>query len=78
MMYGHMSHPAQLHSKKITVPVKGSYVPYRRGPPLGESGHGLIGHVNHVMVDCFSRWTEACPLSDKTSVTLYAVSACQV
>ena len=20
----------------------------RRGPPLGESGHGLIGHVNHV------------------------------
>ena len=39
-----------------------------------------------VMVDCFSRWTEACPLSDKTaisvrtlsSVTLYAASACQV
>ena len=38
------------------------------------------------MVDCSSRWTEACPLPDKTaisvanvsSVTLYAVSACQV
>ena len=39
-----------------------------------------------VMVDCFSRWTEACPLPDKTaisvadvsSVTLCAASVCQV
>ena len=23
-----------------------------------------------VMVDCFSRWTEACPLSDKTAVSV--------
>ena len=39
-----------------------------------------------VMVDCFSRWTEACPLPDKTavsvqrlsSVTLYASLGCLV
>ena len=23
-----------------------------------------------VMVDCFSRWTEACPLSDKTAISV--------
>ena len=23
-----------------------------------------------VMVDCFSRWTEACPLSDKTALSV--------
>ena len=69
-----------MHSKKITVPAKGSHGPCRRGPPLGECGHGLIGHVNHVgegkslcvlaMVDCFSRLTEACPLSDKTAISV--------
>ena len=34
-----------VHSKKITVPAKGSDGSRRRGPPLGESGHGLIGYV---------------------------------
>ena len=37
-----------VHSKKIPVPAKGSYGPCCRRPPLGESLHGLIGHVNHV------------------------------
>ena len=35
-------------SKKITMPVKGADGPHHRGPPLGESGHGLIRYVSHV------------------------------
>ena len=27
-------------------------------------------HYVLVMVDCFSRWTEACPLSDKTAISV--------
>ena len=61
------------------MPEKSSNGPRRRGPSLGESGHGLIGYVNYVgkgnryvlvMVDCFSRWTEACPLPDKTAISV--------
>ena len=27
-------------------------------------------HDGLVMVDCFSRWTEACPLPDKTAISV--------
>ena len=33
-----------MHRKKTTVPEKGSDGPRRRGPPLRESGHGLMRH----------------------------------
>ena len=37
-----------MHSKKITVPAKGADGSRRRGPPLGESGYGLIRYFSHV------------------------------
>ena len=37
-----------VHSKEIPMPSKGSYGPCGSRPPLGESRHGLVGHVNHV------------------------------
>ena len=37
-----------VHSKEISMPSKGSYGPCVSRPPMGESRHGLVGHVNHV------------------------------
>ena len=44
---------------------------------MGSGGHGYSRHVGNkgncyilVMVDCFSRWTEACPLPNKTALTV--------
>ena len=61
------------------MPAEGSCGTCRSRPPLGQGHHGLVGHVNDVgeghryvlvMVDCFSRWTEACPLPDKTAISV--------
>ena len=52
---------------------------------MGSGGHGSAGHVSYdpkgnryvlVMVDCFSRWTEACPLPNKTALAV-ADAFCQ-
>ena len=37
-----------VHSKEISMPSKGSYGPCVSRPPMGESRHRLVGHVNHV------------------------------
>ena len=74
-MFKHMSP----HSKEIPMPAHGSYGPCRRRPPLGESLMDLLdmsitsakgNRYVLVMVDCFSRWTEACPLPDKTAISV--------
>ena len=61
-----------LPGAEVTLPAKGPNGPYRSGPKMGTCGNGLIRYVSYdryvlVMVDCFSRWTEACPLPDKTA-----------
>ena len=46
---------------------------------MGSGGHGYSGHVRYhsegnryvlVMVNCFSRWTEACPLPNKVALAV--------
>ena len=48
MTFGHILHRVQCASQENHCAEKGSDGPRRRGPPLGESGHGLIGYVSHV------------------------------
>ena len=68
-----------VHSKKITVPAKGSEGPCRRGPSLGESGHGLIGYIGHVgkrkpiyasYGGLLLAMDGGLPLSDKTAISV--------
>ena len=53
--------------------------PMGRRSPMESGGYESFGHVSYnpkgnryvlVMVDCFSRWTEACPLPDKTALAV--------
>ena len=46
---------------------------------MGPGGYGYSGHVSNyskgnryvlVIVDCFSKWTEACLLTNKTAVAV--------
>ena len=61
------------------MPVKGSYGPCGSRPPLGESRHGLVGHVNHVSEgksSCVSNGglllsvDRGLSLSDKTAISV--------
>ena len=62
--------------KEITMPPEGAHGTCGCGSPLGGSCHGFVGLIDHinryllVMVDCFSRWTEACPLPYKTAISV--------
>ena len=57
----------------------GTHGTCRSGSSMGSCGNGLVGLVGYVsqgnryvlvMVDCFNRWTEACPLPDKTALSV--------
>ena len=60
---------------KMSMSAAGTNGTCHSGPSLGLCGNVLVGLIDYVsqgnryvlvMVDCFSRWTEACPLPDKT------------
>ena len=57
--------------------MKGAHGPCGSGPTLESSGYGLVGLIDHIREgesvcasDCFSQWTEACPLPDNTAVSV--------
>ena len=64
-----------LSGPEVPLPTSGSYGACRRGSPMRSGGHGPPGHVCYdhyvlVIVDCFSRWTEACPLPNKAALAV--------
>ena len=67
-----------LSGPEVSLPAKGPHGTCRCRPPMGSGGYGYVGHVTTTkgnryvlaMVDCFSRWTAACPLPDKTALVM--------
>ena len=66
-----------LFSPEVALPAAGSHGTCRGGSTVGSGGHGYSGHVRFkgnryvlVVVDCFSRWTEACPLPNETALAI--------